>query len=52
VFSRSDKLMVRLYEGETNTHIHFLLDVSGSMAYGSGPVTKMDYAKFLTASLL
>ena len=52
VFSRSDKLMVRLYEGETNTHVNFLLDISGSMAYGSGAVTKMDYAKYLTASLL
>jgi len=52
VYARSDRLMVRLYEGETNTHVHFLLDVSGSMAYGSGPVTKMDYAKYLTASLL
>jgi uncharacterized protein (DUF58 family) len=52
VYGRLDRLFVKLFEGETNTHVHFLTDVSGSMAYGSGPVTKMDYAKFLTASLI
>ncbi len=52
VYGRLDKLFVKLFEGETNTHVNFILDTSGSMAYGSGPVTKMDYAKFLTASLI
>lgn len=51
VFSRMDRLFIKLYDGETNTHVHFLLDISGSMGYGSGRVTKIDYAKFLTASL-
>ncbi len=51
-FGRLDRLFVKLFEGETNTHVHFLMDSSGSMAYGSGEVTKMDYAKFLTASLI
>lgn len=52
VFSRLDRLFVKLYDGETNTHVNFLTDVSGSMAYGSGAVTKMEYAKYLTASLI
>ena len=52
VFSRLDQLFVKLFDGETNTHVHFLTDISGSMAYGSGVVTKMDYAKYLTASLI
>ncbi len=52
VYARLDRLMVKLFEGETNTHVHFLLDASGSMAYGSGEVSKMDYAKYLTASLI
>jgi uncharacterized protein (DUF58 family) len=52
VFSRLDRLFVKLYDGETNTHVNFLTDISGSMAYGSGAVTKMDYAKYLTASLI
>ena len=51
-FARLDRLFVKLFEGETNTHVHFVLDASGSMAYGSGEVSKIDYAKFLTASLI
>ncbi len=52
VYGRLDKLYVKLFEGETNTHVHFLLDASGSMAYGSGEVSKMEYAKYLSASLI
>jgi uncharacterized protein (DUF58 family) len=52
VYGRLDKLFVKLFEGETNTHVHFLMDISGSMAYGSGPVTKINYTKFLAASLI
>ncbi|HEY2934534.1 MAG TPA: DUF58 domain-containing protein [Acidobacteriota bacterium] len=51
VFARSDRYYVKKYEGETNTALHFLLDVSGSMSYGSGSVSKLDYARFLVASL-
>ncbi len=52
VFARLDRLVVKLFDGETNTHVNFLMDISGSMAYGSGPVSKIDYAKYLTASLV
>ncbi len=52
VYARLDRLFVKLFEGETNTHVHFLMDASGSMAYSSGEVSKMDYAKYLTASLI
>src|SRR3989441_3994360 len=51
VFSRSDKLYVKLYEGETNTRVLVLLDISGSMNYGSGEVKKIDYARILAACL-
>ncbi len=51
VFARMNKLYVKLFEGDTNTHVHLLLDVSGSMGYGSGEVQKVDYARFLAASL-
>jgi uncharacterized protein (DUF58 family) len=51
VFSRSDRLYVKLYEGETNTRVLVMLDVSGSMRYGSGEVKKIDYAQILAASL-
>jgi uncharacterized protein (DUF58 family) len=51
VYGRTDKLFVKLYEGETNTSVLVLLDMSGSMAYGSGEVKKSDYAKMLAACL-
>jgi uncharacterized protein (DUF58 family) len=51
VFSRSDKLYVKLYEGETNTRVLILLDISGSMNFGSGGVKKIDYARILAACL-
>ncbi|MBI3939952.1 MAG: DUF58 domain-containing protein [Acidobacteria bacterium] len=51
VFARTDRYYIKKYQGETNTALHFLLDVSGSMHYGSGNVHKLDYARFLVASL-
>src|SRR4029079_13622579 len=51
VFARSDKLYVKLYEGETNTRVLILLDMSGSMSYGSGEIKKIDYGKILAACL-
>ena len=51
VFGRSDRFYVKEYEGETNTNIYLLLDVSASMAYQSGSVSKIEYASFLAASL-
>lgn len=35
VFGRSDRLVVKQYQQETNLDLHLLIDVSGSMAYGS-----------------
>src|SRR5438128_8503687 len=52
VFSRSDKLYVNLYEGETNTKVLVLLDISGSMNYGSGDIKKIDYARIIDACLI
>ena len=43
-------LYIKLYEGETNTRVLVLLDVSGSMNYGSGDIKKIDYARILAAS--
>jgi uncharacterized protein (DUF58 family) len=51
VFSRLDKLYVKLFEGETNTKVLVLLDVSGSMNYGSAEIKKIDYARILAACL-
>lgn len=51
VFARSDRHVVKKFEEETNLECHLLLDVSRSMGYGSGDVTKLEYASFLTGAL-
>src|SRR4029079_6368749 len=51
VYGRSDKLFIKLYEGETNTRVLILLDISGSMNYGSAGIKKIDYARILAACL-
>ena len=51
VFARSDRLYIKLYEGETNTRVLVLLDISGSMNYGSADIKKIDYARILAACL-
>ena len=51
VYARSDRHYVKKYEDETNLDCHLMIDVSGSMAYGSRGVTKFDYAACLVASL-
>ena len=51
VYARTDRTYIRRYQGETNTRLMIAMDVSGSMGYGSGPVTKLRYAKFVAASL-
>lgn len=51
VFARSDKHFVKKYEEDTNLTCHLLLDVSRSMGYGSGEITKLQYGSYLTAAL-
>ena len=51
VFGRTDRFYVKEYEADTNASVTFALDASGSMDFGSGPVTKFDYGRFLAASL-
>ncbi len=51
VYARSDRYHVKKFEEETNLDCHVMLDVSGSMAYGSGAMTKFEYGACLAASL-
>jgi uncharacterized protein (DUF58 family) len=51
VFARTDRTYIRRYQGETNTRLMLALDVSGSMGYSSGAISKLRYAKFVAASL-
>src|SRR4029434_8155971 len=39
------------FEADTNTNFNVLLDVSKSMSFASGAVTKLDYARTLAACL-
>jgi uncharacterized protein (DUF58 family) len=51
VYGRLDRFFVKEYEGETNTGIQLILDCSRSMAYGTQGIEKLEYGKFLAASL-
>ena len=51
VYARTERYYIRLYEAETNFDAHLLLDASSSMRYTSASVTKLEYAKFMAASL-
>jgi len=51
VFSRTDRTYIKRFLGETNSHLMLLLDTSASMGFGSGGTTKLQYGKYLGASL-
>lgn len=51
VYGRTDRYYLKTYEADTNADVVFLLDASGSMDFGTGPLTKFDYARFLVACL-
>jgi len=51
VYARSDRYYVKKFEEETNLDCHLILDVSGSMGYGSSGLTKLDYGSVLAASI-
>jgi uncharacterized protein (DUF58 family) len=42
---------VKLFDAETNFVANLLLDASSSMTFGSGNITKLEYAKYMAASL-
>ncbi len=52
VFARTERAYLKRYRGETNTQITVLLDASASMAFGSARVHKLDYGRYLAASLV
>jgi uncharacterized protein (DUF58 family) len=51
LFARTERCYLKRYRGETNSQLTVLLDASNSMEYTSGPPMKMDYARFIAASL-
>jgi len=51
VYARTERTYIKRFLGETNTRLVILLDASASMGFGSGAVTKLQYGKFLAATL-
>jgi uncharacterized protein (DUF58 family) len=50
-FGRSDRYYVKEYEADTNLRLCIVLDTSGSMNYGSGGATKIEYARRVAGAL-
>ncbi|MDJ0813969.1 MAG: DUF58 domain-containing protein [Woeseiaceae bacterium] len=51
VYARSDRMYIKRFLGETNSHLMLLLDASASMGFGGPPVSKLRYGQYLAASL-
>jgi len=51
LYARTDRFYMKTYEAETNADLRVALDVSRSMDFGSGPLTKFAWARALLASL-
>ncbi|MHC4403560.1 MAG: DUF58 domain-containing protein, partial [Planctomycetota bacterium] len=51
VWARQDRLYVKQFEEDTNLRATLLVDVSGSMQYGSGAMSKYEYGSTLAVSL-
>jgi uncharacterized protein (DUF58 family) len=51
VYGRSDRFFVKEFEADTNLRCCFILDTSGSMAFGSTGISKIEYARKLAGSL-
>jgi uncharacterized protein (DUF58 family) len=51
VWARQDRLYVKQFEEETNLRTTLLVDVSASMRYGSGAMSKYEYGCTLAVSL-
>lgn len=51
VWAKQDRYYVKQFEEDTNLRCTLLCDVSGSMRYGSGPLSKYEYGCTIAASL-
>jgi len=52
VYARSDRHYIKEYEEETNLVAYVALDISESMRYASGRVSKLEYSSYIAASLI
>lgn len=51
LYGKTDRYYIKQFEEETNLRTHLIVDISRSMTYGSGKVTKIEYAEYLSAAL-
>ena len=51
MFARSERYYVKQADIETNITVKFMLDASHSMSYGEDNISKLQYAKVMTAAL-
>lgn len=51
VWAKQDRYYIKLFEEDTNMRCTMLVDVSGSMQYGSGAMNKNEYGCTVAASL-
>ncbi len=51
VFARTGKTYIKRFLGETNSHLMIMLDSSASMGFSSTGVSKLQFGKYLGASL-
>lgn len=51
VFARTERCYLKRYRGETNSLLTVLLDSSASMGFNSHVVSKLDYGRYIAASL-
>jgi len=52
LYARTDRFHIKQFEADTNSDFVAVVDVSGSMRFGSGGIPKIDYARYLAATLL
>ena len=51
MYARSERYFIKQAEIETNITVKFMIDASRSMAYDEGGLSKLQYAKIITAAL-
>ena len=51
VFARTERMYLKRYRGETNCQVTILLDASRSMKFTSHKIDKLEYSRYLTASI-
>lgn len=51
LYARTERPYVKLFDAETNFVANLLLDASSSMTFQSGGISKLEYAKYMAATL-